>query len=101
MKLIFFICFVAFASAAQLTPQWTYSSKEVPVPTGFVIERGTGKVAQSFSYVATVPGTARSYTNIGLTQGTKYSYRIRAVVVKPDGTEIYGPYSNVATKPAR
>lgn len=96
-----FFFFASFAYAAQLTPQWTYSSKDVPIPTSFVIERGTGKVAVVFAYVASVPGTARSYTNTGLVQGTKYSYRIRAVLVKPDGTEIYGPYSNVVSKPAK
>lgn len=96
-----FFFFASFAYAAQLTPQWTYSSKDVPVPTSFVIERGTGKVAQTFNVVATVPGTARSYLDTGLISKTKYSYRIRAVLVKPDGTEIYGQYSNVATKPAR
>lgn len=99
MKIFALLLFAASLSAAQLTPQWSYNH---PVtPTGFVIERGLGKVAQSFKAIATVPGSARSYVDTGLISKTKYSYRVRAFVLKPDGTEIYGPYSNVASKPAR
>lgn len=98
--LIAFLLLLGVSIAAQQTVSWTTTDK-APLPTGFVLERGTGPNTTSFKVVATLPGTARSYLNTGLYSKTKYSYRIRAYNELPDGTVIYSGYSNVMSKPAK
>lgn len=96
--LIFFALTVVL-TASQQTVSWTTTDKTPP--TGFVLERGTGANAQTFTVVATLPGSARSFVNMNLTSKTKYSYRIRAYNEAPDGTVVYSAYSNVVSKPAK
>lgn len=99
MKLAILLALTSSAFAAQQTVSWTTTDKTPP--TGFVLERGTGSNAQTFTVVATLPGSARSFVNLNLTSKTKYSYRIRAYNEAPDRTVIYSAYSNVVSKPAK
>ncbi len=47
--------------------------------TSIVVERCKGATCTGFRPVATLTGTATSYTNTGLTRNTAYRYRVRAV----------------------
>jgi len=59
--------------------------------TGYRVERCQGAGCSTFAQIAT-PST-NSYSDPGLTAGTSYSYRVRAV----DGAGNLSGYSNVAT----
>jgi len=72
-------------SYKQVTLTWTDNSSE---ETGFEIERKTG-AGGTYARITTASANATSYTNTGLTQGTEYFYRVRAV----SGSN-YSQYSN-------
>jgi hypothetical protein len=72
------------ATSVQLT--WTDNSSS---ESGFRIERSTDGV--NFIFVGTVGANVTSWTNLYLTSGTTYHYRVRAY----EGT-VNGGYSNVA-----
>jgi PKD repeat protein len=74
-------------TSASLT--WSDNSNS---ETGFRVERCQGAGCTSFAEVATVAAGLASYANTGLTAGTSYSYRVRAV-----NSTGFSPYSNVAT----
>lgn len=76
---------VSAVSYSQMTLAWTDNSND---ETGFSIERKTG-AGGTFTAIYTSAANATSYTTTGLTQGTEYYYRIRAV----SGTN-YSSYSN-------
>ena len=59
--------------------------------TGYQVERCQGASCTSFTQVATSTGT--TYNDTGLTAGTSYSYRVRAV----DAAANQSAYSTVAT----
>src|SRR5262249_3449199 len=54
---------------------WTASTDNVGV-TGYLIERCQGSGCSNFAQIGTAAGT--TFNNTGLTQGTSYSYRVRA-----------------------
>ena len=61
-------------SSSQIRLTWNYTG----TATGFRIYRKTGTGAWPTSPIATVAGSARSYTNSSLLRGTTYTYRIYA-----------------------
>jgi hypothetical protein len=62
-------------SYTQVTLTWADNSSE---ETAFSIERKNG-AGGMYAPIATTAANATSYTNTGLTQGTEYYYRVRAV----------------------
>ncbi len=78
---------------AQLTIPWTYKSADVPTPSAFIVERRDPKTS-IFVVKATLPGTARQYTDNTLKNNSVYAYRVRAEN-KTATTTVYGGYSNV------
>src|SRR5206468_2469649 len=77
-------------SGTEIDLSWGAASDNVGV-TGYQVERCQGAGCSSFAQVATPAAT--SYNNIGLSAGTSYSYRLRAV----DAAANPGPYSNAFT----
>ena len=77
-------------SGTQIDLTWTASTDNVGV-TGYLIERCQGVGCTSFAQIATT--TATTYNNTGLTNGTSYSYRVRAT----DAAGNLSPYSNTST----
>jgi hypothetical protein len=75
------------ASAAQINLSWTESGTN---QAGFRLERSTDGV--TYTLRATPDDVDRSYTDVGLTPGTTYYYRVRAV-----NTAGASAYSNVAS----
>ncbi len=76
-------------SASQIQLNWTDLNTN---ETGYRIERSL-TATSGFTLVFTASRNATSYTNTGLTSGTKYYYRVRAIGRK--GTA--STYSNVAS----
>jgi hypothetical protein len=81
----------AAASTGQINLSWTESSSGV---TGFLIERSTN--GSTFTQIASVSASATSYSDTGLTVGTRYYYRVRATSATANST-----YSIVASDVAR
>ncbi|PYS25775.1 MAG: hypothetical protein DMG11_22200, partial [Acidobacteria bacterium] len=65
----------AVASTSQINLTWTASTDNVGV-TSYMIERCQGAGCSSFAQIGT--STTASYPNTGLSDGTSYSYRVRA-----------------------
>ncbi len=63
-------------SRSSIRVNWTNTTAN---QTSVQIERCKGVGCTSFSRIATVSGTAVSYTNTGLSSRTTYTYRIRSV----------------------
>jgi fibronectin type 3 domain-containing protein len=78
------------ASGTQINLAWTASTDNVGV-TGYQVERCQGAGCTNFASVTTVTGT--TFSNTGLTNGTSYSYRVRAT----DAAGNPSAYSNVAS----
>jgi Ca2+-binding RTX toxin-like protein len=64
----------ATAGVARATVTWTAPASDLPV-TGYTVERSDGSTV----VLTDVPATARSFTATGLTGGTAYTFRVRAV----------------------
>jgi hypothetical protein len=78
---------VTATSTSQVALAWTDSN---PTETGYKIERspnGTG----SWTAVTTTAANVQAYTNTGLTEGTKYFYRVWAA--NSLGTAANSPYA--------
>ncbi|MVM39318.1 hypothetical protein GO730_20040 [Spirosoma sp. HMF3257] len=75
------------ASTTQINLTWT----SVATATNILIEQSPNGT-DSWTQIASVAGDATTYGNAGLTQNTRYYYRIRATNASGPG-----PYSNVAT----
>ncbi|WP_203791644.1 peroxidase family protein, partial [Paractinoplanes rishiriensis] len=66
----------ATAGSAQATVTWTAPAPTGQLPvTGFTVERTDGTTV----VLTDVPATATSFTDTGLTVGTAYTFRVRAV----------------------
>ncbi len=78
------------ASTIQINLTWTASTDDVGV-TGYRVERCQGAGCTTFAQIATP--TATSFSNIGLSAATSYSYRVRAT----DAAGNLSAYSNVAS----
>ena len=78
-------------SATQINLSWTAATDNVGV-TGYSVERCQGAGCTSFVQIAT-PST-NSVSNPGLTAGTRYSYRVKAIDA---ATNVSVNYSTVAT----
>jgi hypothetical protein len=76
-------------SMSQINLTWTDSDD---TEMGFKIERCTGGECSNYAQIATVGTNVTSYSNIGLTASTSYSYRVRAYNTTGDSE-----YSNPAT----
>lgn len=61
-------------SASQIDLEWT---DETDKETGYRIERKTG--GGSYEVIATVAADTSAYSDSGLTKGTTYTYRVKAV----------------------
>jgi predicted phage tail protein len=62
-------------STSRINLAWTAGSTN---ELGFKIERCTGAGCSAFDQVATVAAGVTTYSDIGLTSSTDYSYRVRA-----------------------
>src|SRR4249920_1718957 len=78
------------ASATQIDLVWTAATDNVGV-TGYRVERCQGSGCTTFTQIFTLSGT--TFSNLGLTASTSYSYRVRAV----DAVGNLGPYSVIAS----
>ena len=78
------------ASATQIDLVWTAATDDVGV-TGYRVERCQGSGCTTFTQIFTLSGT--TFSNLGLTASTSYSYRVRAV----DAAGNLGPYSVIAS----
>jgi hypothetical protein len=65
---------VSNATTSEVGLSWSGASGY----TGYVVERRKTDVGGSFSEVARLGGTARDYTDPGLTDNTSYDYRVTA-----------------------
>ncbi|MCG3111308.1 MAG: fibronectin type III domain-containing protein [Candidatus Manganitrophus sp. SB1] len=79
-------------SGTQINLSWNPSTDNVGV-TGYQIQRcpGTTSCTTAFTQIGTATGT--SFNNTGLTNGTAYRYRVRAV----DAAGRLSSFSNIAT----
>ena len=77
-------------SGAQITLSWPAATDNVGV-TGYQVERCQGVGCTAFAPLTTT--TATSYGDTGLTLGTSYSYRVRALDAKGN----VSPYSPITT----
>lgn len=72
---------------------WTYADATV---TGFRLDRCSGDGCTNFAQVgANLAGSLRAYTDSGLTNNTKFSYRIRAL--RGADTSAWSPTLNATT----
>src|SRR5207302_1519919 len=78
------------ASASQINLAWTASTDNVGV-TGYRIERCQGAACSNFAQVATPAGA--TFSDMGLTASTSYSYRVRAT----DAANNLSAYSRTAS----
>lgn len=81
-------------SDTQISVIWTFTDSGA---SDFVIERKTG-VNGTYAQVATVPPSARSYTDTGLAPTTSYVYRMRADA--PTGLSDYSTEAGTTTAAA-
>ena len=79
------------ASATQIHLSWTASSSSAGL-ANYLIEQCQGAACSNFAQIASVAGTATSYSNIALAPEASYSYRVRAI----DVSNNLSTYSNVA-----
>jgi len=77
-------------SSTQINLSWSAATDNVAV-AGYRVERCQGSLCSNFAEVAQPSGT--SYSDIGRTASTSYSYRVRAV----DAAGNLSPYSGTAT----
>ena len=68
----------AVVSDTQINLAWMASTDNVGV-TGYMVERCMGAACSNFAQVATPAGT--TFSDMGLTASTSYSYRVRATDV--------------------
>lgn len=80
----------ATGGAGQVLLSWGAATDNVGI-TGYRLERCQNAGCTSFAQIATPSGT--SYTDIGLSPATSYSYRVRAT----DAAGLLGGYSNEAS----
>jgi len=80
------------AGTSQINLGWAAATDDIGV-TGYFVERCTGTGCAGFSQIASLPASASTYSDTGLSAGTSYSYRVRAT----DGAGNLGGYSPVAT----
>ncbi|TAK08903.1 MAG: hypothetical protein EPO39_03545, partial [Candidatus Manganitrophaceae bacterium] len=78
------------AGGGQINLSWTASTDNVGV-ANYQLQRCQGTTCNNFTQIATPTGT--SFNNTGLTNGTSYRYRVRAV----DASGRLSSFSNVAT----
>jgi hypothetical protein len=72
-----------------VTLTWTPSTSGAP--TSYSVFRGTKSDGEAVTPVGTVSGTSTSFTDTGLTNGTRYFYNVaanNAVGVSPDSNEV-------------
>jgi hypothetical protein len=84
----------ATAGNARATVNWTAPAQSVPAITGYTVERTNGTTV----VLTNVPATARTLTATGLTNGTAYTFRVRAV--NANGPGAYSTASNTVTPAA-
>ena len=77
-------------SATQIALSWTAATDDTAV-VSYLVERCQGAACTGFAQVGTSP--AAMFADLGLAQGTSYTYRVRAT----DAAGNLGPYSTAAT----
>ncbi|MCU1284061.1 MAG: Protein sidekick-2 [Acidobacteriales bacterium] len=82
----------AAAAGTSVALSWTDNSAS---ETSFSLERCTGSGCTSFAQIATPVTNATSYSDTGLTPGTSYVYRMRAVNI--NDSPMYSAYSGSVT----
>ncbi|HEV2372357.1 MAG TPA: fibronectin type III domain-containing protein [Streptosporangiaceae bacterium] len=73
----------------KVTLTWTASRQGAP--TSYSIYRGTNAEGEAITPIATVNGTTTTFTDTGLTNGTRYFYQVaanNAVGISPDSNEV-------------
>jgi YD repeat-containing protein len=85
--------FAAALSSSQVNLGWAPASDETGIER-YEIERCEGTTCSSFARVATTVGT--SYSDSGLTAGTSYRYRVRAIDTD-DQAGVYSAIKNAST----
>ena len=80
------------ASSSQINLAWADNSA---IETGFKIERATSS-AGTYTQVATVGTSVKTYSNTGLSPATTYYYRVRAY--NASGNSAYSNIANATTK---
>ncbi len=75
-------------SATTVRLTWTDNATN---ETGFRIERSTN--GTTWLQIASVGADLTTWSNVNLTSGTTYHYRVRAY----EGTSVYSPYTNTVT----
>lgn len=78
-------------NASQISLTWNDNSA---YESGYEVERKLSS-GGSFAKVATLAANAKSYTDTGLSEGTSYDYRVRAVIAY--GTSVYSNISKAKT----
>jgi chitodextrinase len=66
------------ASAAQINLSWGASTDNVAV-TGYAIARCQGAGCTTLTQIATPSGTGTTFSDMGLTASTSYTYQVRAI----------------------
>jgi chitodextrinase len=84
------------ASASQINLSWTASTDNVAV-TGYFVERCQGSGCSNFSQVGTATGT--TFSDMGLSPSTSYSYRVRAHDAVPNLSGYSGTASDTTQAP--
>ncbi|AGC67135.1 S-layer domain-containing protein [Thermoclostridium stercorarium subsp. stercorarium DSM 8532] len=81
-------------SDSEVELKWTYPASNKIPESSFqtVIERRTAG-SNTWQTIASVPGSEDSYTDKGLSEATRYYYRIRAVTLA-SSVYLYSPYSS-------
>jgi hypothetical protein len=64
------------ASTSRVDLAWTDNANN---EGSYEVERSTTGIAGSYTLLATLPANSTTYPNTGLTSGTEYCYRVRAV----------------------
>lgn len=82
-------------SNGKMTIQWSikdFSAK------GYDIYRKTGKDGTYRKIKTFTYNIAREYEDANVIKGKKYYYKVKAFIVRSDGTKVYSKYSNVKSK---
>jgi hypothetical protein len=64
-------------SASQINLDWSASTDNIAI-AGYDIERCDGVSCWDYNLLTQTDGTGTTYSNTGLTNGTRYTYRVRA-----------------------
>lgn len=85
--------FLVRVSGSQNNLSWTASSDNSGI-SGYYIERCDGNNCWDYNIIAQTTGVGTTYSDIGLVEGTNYTYRIMAIDTNNNFGEFSGKASN-------